>query len=377
MKRAAPWRSHATRRIACITFGVLLAAGLALHATSAPADEAWGAGPRPVLPGINARELALIINDADPLSVRVGEYYRLRRHIPRANILHVRLAAAPVLSAAEFARVKEVVEARTPARVQAYALAWTEPYRVACMSVTSAFAYGFDPRFCTVGCRRTPMSPYFDSDTRRPFGDLHMRPTMMLAARDWAHAKALIDRGVAADESFPLGTAYLLDTDDKQRDVRAATFTTADRWANARVRVRILSSDALRDRSDVLFYFTGLTRVAGLDTLHFLPGAIADHLTSFGGELIGSTQMSSLAWLEAGATASYGTVVEPCNFPQKFPSVPIVMRRYLAGETLIEAYWKSVAEPSQGVFIGEPLARPFARSAEARRFAAASAQGPP
>ncbi|MCP2937667.1 hypothetical protein NK983_33720, partial [Salmonella enterica subsp. enterica serovar Typhimurium] len=29
------------------------------------------------------------------------------------------------------------------------------------------------------------------------------------------------------------------------------------------------------------------------------------------------------------------------------------------GETLIEAYWKSVAWPGEGVFVGEPLARPF------------------
>ena len=36
------------------------------------------------------------------------------------------------------------------------------------------------------------------------------------------------------------------------------------------------------------------------------------------------------------------------------------MAHYLQGETLIEAYWKSVAMPGQGIFIGEPLARPFA-----------------
>ena len=30
------------------------------------------------------------------------------------------------------------------------------------------------------------------------------------------------------------------------------------------------------------------------------------------------------------------------------------------GETLLEAYWKSVHWPGEGVFIGEPLARPFA-----------------
>lgn len=36
------------------------------------------------------------------------------------------------------------------------------------------------------------------------------------------------------------------------------------------------------------------------------------------------------------------------------------MSHYLQGETLIEAYWKSVAMPGQGIFIGEPLAKPFA-----------------
>ena len=34
-------------------------------------------------------------------------------------------------------------------------------------------------------------------------------------------------------------------------------------------------------------------------------------------------------------------------------------RAYVTGATLIEAYWKSVEMPGQGIFIGEPLARPF------------------
>ena len=108
-----------------------------------------------------------------------------------------------------------------------------------------------------------------------------------------------------------------------------------------------------------MFYFTGLTRVAGIDTNRFLPGAIADHLTSAGGQLTDSRQMSSLRWLEAGATGSYGTVAEPCNFVDKFPRPNLVIDSYLDGETLIESYWKSVAWPGQGVFIGEPLATPF------------------
>jgi len=71
--------------------------------------------------------------------------------------------------------------------------------------------------------------------------------------------------------------------------------------------------------------------------------------------------LAALRWREAGATGSYGTVAEPCNLPQKFPNPAIVIGRYLRGETLIEAYWKSVLMPGQGIFIGEPLAAPFRR----------------
>jgi hypothetical protein len=35
------------------------------------------------------------------------------------------------------------------------------------------------------------------------------------------------------------------------------------------------------------------------------------------------------------------------------------MAHYLNGEALVEAYWKSVLMPGQGVFVGDPLARPF------------------
>ena len=115
----------------------------------------------------------------------------------------------------------------------------------------------------------------------------------------------------------------------------------------------------LRQRDDVMAYFTGLAHVRGLESLRFRPGAVADHLTSSGGKLTDSDQMSALAWLEAGATGSYGTVTEPCNFPQKFPHPGVFLLHYLNGDALIEAYWKSVAWPAEGVFIGEPLARPF------------------
>jgi len=60
------------------------------------------------------------------------------------------------------------------------------------------------------------------------------------------------------------------------------------------------------------------------------------------------------------ATGSFGTVEEPCNFVQKFPRASVLVKHYQRGNTLIEAYWKSVQWPGQGLFLGDPLARPWA-----------------
>lgn len=109
-----------------------------------------------------------------------------------------------------------------------------------------------------------------------------------------------------------------------------------------------------------MFYLTGYTQVPDIKSNHYLPGAIADHLTSTGGAGISSQgQMKAFRWLEAGATGSYGTVIEPCNYPQKFPNAQILIPSYVGGDSLIEAYWKSVQQPGEGLFIGEPLACPW------------------
>jgi hypothetical protein len=174
-----------------------------------------------------------------------------------------------------------------------------------------------------------------------------------------ATAKLLIDRGVRSDDTWPAGKAYLVSTSDSLRNIRASTYGQARSLVGTAYPVEPVTTDVLRDRSDVMFYFTGLVQVSALGSNRFLDGAIADHLTSNGGMLTDSPQMSVLEWIEAGATGSYGTASEPCNFRQKFPNVPVVLGRYLSGETLIEAYWKAVEMPGQGVFVGEPLARPF------------------
>lgn len=315
----------------------------------------------PTEPWLTPDELAVIVNQSDPLSVQIGEYYQQKRNIPRRNVISVNFAPGQVdLSPTEFEQLKKIVDAQVPAYVQAIALTWAAPYRVGCMSITSAFALGFDQAYCAEGCQLTKPNPYFNSQSNRPYQDLRIRPTIAIAAANFNEAKALIDRGVASDSTYPTGTAYLVSTQDKNRNVRAAIYPQIKQYLSPRFNIKAINADVLQNKPDMMFYFTGLAQVNELTTNYFLPGAIADHLTSFGGMLTDSSQMSSLRWLEAGATGSYGAVVEPCNFPQKFPNPGIIMTHYLNGDTLVEAYWKSIAMPGQGIVIGEPLARPFA-----------------
>jgi uncharacterized protein (TIGR03790 family) len=314
----------------------------------------------PVSSTLGPQHLALIINDEDPLSRQIAEYYLTRRHIPAGNVIHVKFSpGSDVMRPQTFRMIKAQLDAQAPDAVQGYVLTWTAPYRVGCMSITTAFAAGFDEAFCVQGCKATRSSPYFNSNSQRPFTDFGWRPAMMLAGETIAAVKALIDRGVAADSTHPDGTAYLLSTSDKARNARARFYHGIELLQSDRFKVDIIKGNSLQHRSDVMFYFTGLAHVGGIDSNRYRPGAIADHLTSTGGKLTGSNQMSSLNWLQAGATGSYGSVVEPCAFVEKFPRPNIVIDRYLNGETLLEAYWKSVEWPGQGVFIGEPLAAPF------------------
>jgi len=318
----------------------------------------------PAASALTAAQLGVVINTADPLSTALGDYYVQRRHIPAGNVSRVSFDAhRDDMPAEEFRALKARVDAQLPAGVQAYALTWTQPYRVGCMSITSAFAFGFDRGYCASGCAPTRVSAYFDSASEAPYADLHFRPAMSIAAGTVDEGRRLVDRGVRSDGSLPRGSAYLVRSGDPDRDVRLAGYADAAMVAAGRVRAQVVDGPGLRNRDDVMFYFIGAAQVPDLRSNRFLPGAVADHLTSVGGMLGDSPQMSSLRWLEAGATGSYGTVVEPCNIVAKFPDPAVLMAHYLSGETLLESYWKSVAMPGQGIFIGEPLASPYRRAA--------------
>ena len=310
--------------------------------------------------GVTPENLAVVVNVDEAKSLEVGQYYLAARHIPEANLVKVHIALGErTLKPEAFEPLRQEIFRQLAPNIQAIVLVWTTPYAVGCNSITSAVTLGYDAKQCENTCATGKANAYFDSSSRKPFEDYGLRISMLLPVESAEQAKALIDRGVISAFKINEASAYLLNTSDKNRSSRAPFFPKSGRIDAKKLEIRTLNANAIEDKNDVMFYFTGLTHVPNLPSLTFLPGAIADHLTSSGGDLLGSTQMSSLRWLEAGATASYGSVSEPCNYWQKFPNPSIVMKHYLLGETAIEAYWKSVAWPAQGLFIGEPLATPY------------------
>jgi uncharacterized protein (TIGR03790 family) len=310
---------------------------------------------------LQPQQLAVIVNDADALSSAIADYYQQRRGIPEQNIIHIQFEPGKsIMHPGEFALIQRKVESQMPEGIEALALTWAAPYRVDCMSMTSAFAFGYDQKYCSAKrCATTAINPYAGGMEYRDLRRYRPRPTMMIAANSLEEAKALIDRGIAADNSWPRGGAYLVTTKDKNRNVRKARFPLVEQQLLSELPLHFEETEAIRYRQDVMFYFTGATFIKDMGTNRYLPGAMADHLTSAGGRLTDSSQMSAMRWLEAGATGSYGTVVEPCNLLQKFPDPLFAINAYLNGATLIEAYWRSVIMPGEGVFIGEPLAQPY------------------
>ena len=311
---------------------------------------------------LSAEQVAVVVNDADSNSAEVGQYYVQTRKIPAQNLIHVNIPGSPhKLSQYQFAAIKHQIDAQLSPDIQAIVLVWTAPYAVDCNSITSALTLGFDAAQCRQTCSPGKPSPYFNSASRQPYTNFGMRISMLLPTESVERAKALIDRGVLSEFRVIPASAYFLITTDTARNTRAQFFPKPGHIAEKQFSIKTMQANTLEDVQDIMVYQIGLPIVTNLTTLSFLPGALADHLTSFGGDLLGNNQMSSLRWLEAGATASYGTVSEPCSFWQKFPNSQVLLKNYLSGATAIEAYWKSVAWPAQGLFIGEPLASPYRR----------------
>lgn len=172
----------------------------------------------------------------------------------------------------------------------------------------------------------------------------------------------LIDNSIAADGTLATQTFYYMETSDNIRsDPRdgffdAAVSSIAGLGGAAEHQFGVLPTG----RHDCIGIMTGYAS-PGIESadMTVLPGAFCDHLTSFAATFSDSSQEKVSSWVRIGASGSWGTVEEPCNYPGKFPHARLHVY-YFQGLSLGEACYRSVQyTPFQGLLYGDPLTRPF------------------
>ncbi|MCE9557340.1 MAG: tetratricopeptide repeat protein [Armatimonadetes bacterium] len=170
-------------------------------------------------------------------------------------------------------------------------------------------------------------------------------------------------RAKTADFTVPKGSIYFPKNGDVRSTTREWGFAPAVNalkllGVNAAVEDGILP----KDHADVAGAMIG---IADFDWSKsgskILPGAIVEHLTSFGGIISERAGQSPCTdFIRAGATGSSGTVTEPFALQEKFPS-PFMHVQYAKGFTLAESFYQSLYGPYQLLVIGDPMCRPWAK----------------
>jgi uncharacterized protein (TIGR03790 family) len=337
---------------------------------------AWAGGS-----GLN---VAIIVNQNSSNSVQLGNYYREVRQVPPQNVLRINWFGGNIQwTQTEFTNsllnpfLAMLSSRQLTNQIDYVVLSMDIPYRVTAPgngenSTTSALFYGFKPDPSDLNtCPMAPGSTNFYAGAE---GIFRSNPPIsatsnsflatMITQTNLALAKQIVNQGVTADASFPTQTVYLAKSTDPIRNIR---YLTSD---NAVFNTR-LRGDYFMQRTNT-YTPNNLGRMSGyqngtsffsIDSNTFVPGSMADILTSFAGQLLeNSGQTSSLLFLQAGAAGSFGTVAEPCNYLEKFPD-PQNYFYQARGFSLAECYYQSVTNPYQGLVTGEPLSAPFARAA--------------
>ncbi len=201
----------------------------------------------------------------------------------------------------------------------------------------------------------------------------HLFVVTRLDGFDYDDAMDLVDRGAAADGTFPTADILCMRGADEARAARdpECEYTTRMLTAAGFSGTWVDTHDAALAGFSLAAYFTGTqTLTEGIAGNEYVPGAIADNLTSTGAYPqnfycsddgltcpASEAQTSIARYIRAGATGAHGAVNEPLN--NSFPLASALLFYtfgYNLGESQMMAlrylYW-------QNLFLGDPLATPY------------------
>lgn len=343
-----------------------------------------------------ARHVLVLVNEAVPESVALGEAYRRARGVPADNVCRVRTTADEVIAWPAFqAEVLAPVRAFLARHPDAVYLVptWGVPVKVAehvkddlppdadpmRRHVTSVDAAAVD-RELELARGDLPARPgWVESRTwrleRSVTADDGVLVVMRLDGPTPEQARALIDLALHG-ELYGVEGAHLLDTrgltgaGDGYATYDAELRQVAGVFARHGLPLRHDDQGPVVDLSTIeggpghyWGWYTGTLEAAA--PFRFAPGAVACHVHSFSADTIrhpGRNWVGPL--LDRGATVAIGTVYEPLT--AGFPTAPLFWERFLAGHTVGQALQLSNRFTSwMAVYVGDPLYAPYAAQARA------------
>jgi len=340
---------------------------------------------------LGPHEILLLANANSPRSMALAREYTTLRHIPDVNLVSLDLPQVATLdiTPADFNRTirDPAVKAMRERGVDDHILAWVYsvdfPIRASSKPPLSlqgiTFLKGEIPS-ATVIEQGTYASPLFAGPATAgmsgfPAQSLDVQrewigtgipvPSMMLGfmgqnGNTREEITACLKAGARSDGTAPEGTVYIVTNTDVRTFCRAWEFGPAAReLATLDVAVAITNGFPVSRVAGLMAGTADIPMPPAGAPSPFLPGAFAEHLTSFGAAFDYQGQTKITAWIRAGATASSGTVVEPMSVWSKFPHARVFAHQ-ASGCTLLESVFQSVRCPLQLLVIGEPLARPWA-----------------
>ncbi|MBI5773062.1 MAG: TIGR03790 family protein [Verrucomicrobia bacterium] len=386
---------------------VPVAAGL-LAAASAVA----GGGPQNVL---------LIVNGQSQASLEIASHYQQLRNLPEDNILHLAGSnTAAFYTGGDLRRTLTVASFRTnvlwPAlnylrarglsnQVDYLVYSTDIPTRIDCaaesnvtsvagasvfsLTAMSAFADLVEGVNTSSNAAGTAVQAFrgftYNSNSPATFTTNVTHATVWAASPTrqyynstllgWTHwfgnttdeLKAYLTRARAADGTRPTGTIYMDDNADVRGQTRRSQFAgTSNELAALGIASFIITNNpapySIVNRPDILGAVMGAAAPLVPAGSTYLPGSIAESLTSFSGILdnsgIGQFRMSQ--HLGVGVAGTSGTITEPFAISGKFPAARM-HAHYARGATLGEAFTLSVQTPYHLLVMGDALCRPHAR----------------
>ncbi len=345
---------------------------------------------------LGPHELLVLANAREPESLSVAETYMRWRDIPLVNLITLDLGPdhpAPLIemSPESFTTdiwdpVQRIMRARG---IDRHILAWAYsthfPFRITSSPPVSLQGLTFVRNRLPSADRINDgsyVSPLFigpDGPGRNSYGPQSFDSAVLLLRAEMplpnmtlgytgpngnttGDVLAMLKRGVAADATHPTGTVYFVTREDIRSKAREWQYASAAAGLR-RLGISAVVTHTMPTHSDsILGLMTGTATVDTPAAGHFLPGAMAEHLTSFAAVFDQPSQTKLSHWIAAGATGSAGTVVEPLAYWSKFPHARF-FNHYRMGCTMIESFYQAVQSPLQLMIVGEPLASPWAVTA--------------